>query len=78
VSNENLPATSSEALAAAICYLLAADPTMLDPDGELGADLWPLDVSDYEPSSEPTLNIEKAVGLISTAVEFLQIEEENK
>lgn len=54
-------------LAAAMCYLAAADPATLDPDGSAVGWMWPYE-REFDPAGEPVVNLKRACEAILTLI----------
>lgn len=61
-----------EFASAAICYILAADPSVLDPSGTLVEQLWPYDVA-VPDGTEPVPLLERAVALLLSEISRQQV-----
>lgn len=60
---------SGELVAAAMCYLVAVDPTILDPAGDYVLQMWPFALEEYQPSEDPSRNLEIAGALIAAELD---------
>lgn len=65
--------SNSELLAAAACYIVAADPVSFDPYGDYADRVWPWSSRKYKPHEDDAVaNLTIAGALIAAAIDELQ------